>query len=108
MTTSTAHQNPYTAPGTPGAVPAAAPSRPLSITSFVLGLASIVFGWTFLAPVAGIVIGAMALGREPGGRTFAIWGVVLNAVMLAGVIVGLLFALAGIGVGLAFLPFAFL
>ena len=104
MSTSTAHQNPYTAPP----APAAAPSRPLSITSFVLGIASIAFGWTFLAPIAGIVVGVLALGREPAGRALAIWGIVLNAVMLAGVIIGLLFAIAGLGVGLAFLPFAVL
>ena len=103
MSTSTAHQNPYTA-----AAPAAAPSRPLRITSFVLGIASIAFGWTLLAPIAGIVIGVLALGREPAGRALAIWGIVLNAVMLAGVIIGLLFAIAGLGVGLAFLPFAVL
>ena len=42
--------------------------------------------------------------REPASRTMAIWGIVLNAVMLAGTV---LFALIAI-VGLAFLPFAFL
>ncbi|WP_223360403.1 hypothetical protein [Leifsonia sp. ZF2019] len=90
----------------PAAVPAAA--RTLSVTSFVLGLASIVFGWTFVAPIAGLVVGILALGREPLGRTFAIWGIVLNALMLFGVLIGLVLALAGIGLGLTFLPFAFL
>ncbi len=84
---------------------ATAPSRTLSITSFALGLASIVFSWTFLAPIAGLVLGVLALGREPQGRTFAIWGIVLNAVMLAGILIGLLIAVVGFGVGLAFLPF---
>ncbi|UAJ81469.1 hypothetical protein IT072_07885 [Leifsonia sp. ZF2019] len=78
------------------------------MTSFVLGLASIVFGWTFVAPIAGLVVGILALGREPLGRTFAIWGIVLNALMLFGVLIGLVLALAGIGLGLTFLPFAFL
>lgn len=84
---------------------ATAPARTLSITSFALGLASIFFGWTFLAPIAGIVVGALALGREPQGRTLAIWGIVLNAVMLAGILIGILVAVVGFGVGLAFLPF---
>ncbi|MDN4614788.1 hypothetical protein P5G50_10005 [Leifsonia sp. F6_8S_P_1B] len=87
---------------------ATAPVRTLSVTSFAFGLASIVFGWTFVAPIAGLVIGVLALRREPLGRTFAIWGIVLNAIMLAGVIVGLLFAAIGLGIGFAFLPLAFL
>lgn len=82
-----------------------APARTLSITSFALGLASIVFSWTFLAPIAGLVLGVLALGREPRGRTFAIWGIVLNTVMLAGILIGLLIAVVGFGVGLAVLPF---
>ncbi|GIT79576.1 hypothetical protein LLS1_12450 [Leifsonia sp. LS1] len=103
MTSTTTSTPPSTAPA---AVPAAA--RTLSVTSFVLGLASIVFGWTFVAPIAGLVVGILALGREPLGRTFAIWGIVLNALMLFGVLIGLVLALAGIGLGLTFLPFAFL
>lgn len=86
----------------------AAPVRTLSITSFVLGLASIVFGWTFVAPVAGLVVGILALGREPLGKTFAVWGIVLNAVMLAGVAFFALLALVGMGIGAIALPFAWL
>lgn len=86
----------------------AAPFRTLSVTSFVLGLSSIVFGWTLVAPVAGLVVGILALKREPLGRTFAIWGIVLNAVMLAGFAVGILFTMIGLGIGLAALPFAWL
>ncbi|WP_431220760.1 hypothetical protein [Leifsonia xyli] len=85
-----------------------APVRTLSITSLALGGASILFGWTLIAPIAGLVLGIMALKREPLGRTFAIWGIVLNAVMLAGVVIGLLFALVGVGIGLAAIPFAWL
>lgn len=95
MTTTTAYQT-------------VAPVRTLSVTSFVLGLSSIVFGWTLVAPVAGLVVGILALRREPLGRTFAIWGIVLNAVMLAGAAIGILFALVGVGLGLAALPFAWL
>ncbi|MEB0222561.1 hypothetical protein, partial [Pseudomonas sp. AB12(2023)] len=50
-----------------------------------LGLVSILAGWTFVAPIAGLVTGVLALGREPYARTMALWGIVLNAVMLAGV-----------------------
>ncbi|MFJ8893189.1 hypothetical protein ACIRCZ_01250 [Leifsonia sp. NPDC102414] len=85
-----------------------APARTLSITSFVLGLASIVFGWTFVAPLAGLVVGIMAVGREPQGKTFAVWGIVLNAIMLAGAIFVAMLAVVGAGIGLAFLPFAWL
>jgi hypothetical protein len=79
----------------------------LSITSLVLGLVSIVAGWTFLAPLAGLVCGILALKREPAGRTMAIWGVVLNAIMLTGFAIAAIVAMAGVGIGLAFLPFAF-
>ncbi|MDR6969994.1 hypothetical protein [Leifsonia shinshuensis] len=85
-----------------------APVRTLSITSFVLGAASIVFGWTLIAPIAGLVVGVLALGREPEGCTWAIWGIVLNAVMLAGVLLVALLALIGIGIGFAALPLAWL
>jgi hypothetical protein len=86
----------------------AAPSSPLSITSLVLGLVSIFAGWTFFAPVAGLVTGIMALSREPHSRTMAIWGIVINAVMLAGsIIVVLVILVAGLA-ALPFLPLAFL
>lgn len=78
----------------------------LSIASLVLGIVSIVAGWTFFAPIAGLVIGVLALQREPAGRTMAIWGIVLNAVMLAGVILVALLSVIGLGFSLALLPFA--
>jgi hypothetical protein len=89
--------NPYTS---------ALPVRTLSITSFAIGLASLVLGWTFVAPVAGLVVGILALQREPQGRTFAIWGIVLNSVMLFGILLVGLIALVGAGIGFAVLPFA--
>ena len=92
--------NPYA----PGAVPATE-TRGFSIASLVLGLVSIVASSTFFVPIAGLVLGILALKREPASRTMAIWGIVLNSVMLAGTV------LAGIGAaifGLVMLPFAFL
>ena len=93
---------------TPAAYPAAAnaqqaaPSNTLGILSIVLGVVSIFAGWTFLAPIAGLVLGIMALSREPHNRTMAIWGIVLNAVLLAG---SVLLALLAVVAGIAFLPF---
>ncbi|WP_374007161.1 hypothetical protein [Leifsonia sp. LS-T14] len=84
----------------------ATPDRTLSITSFALGLASLVFGWTLVAPVAGLVLGIMALKREPLGRTFAIWGIVINAVMLGGIVLAAMLTLVGLGIGFLALPFA--
>lgn len=54
-----------------------------AITSFVLGIASIVSGWTFFAPIVGIIFGVLALRRETGERTLALWGVWMNVAMLA-------------------------
>lgn len=61
----------------------AAPAKTLSIVSLVLALASIFLGFTFLVPIAGVVTGAMALKREPAGRTIALWGLWLSIAMLA-------------------------
>jgi hypothetical protein len=80
-------------------------SRGFSIASLVLGLASIVAGFTFFVPVVGLVLGVMALKREPASRTMAIWGIVLNAIMLAGAV---LVTFGAIAFGLAMLPFAFI
>ena len=92
--------NPYAAYSGP-----VAESRGFSIASLVLGLVSIVASYTLVVPAAGLVLGIMALKREPASRTMAIWGIVLNAVMLGGAV------LVGIGAalfGLAMLPFAFI
>jgi hypothetical protein len=97
------------APGAPGApvAPVAEESRGFGISSLVVGLVSILAGLTLVVPAAGLVLGILALKREPASRTMAIWGIVLNGVMLAGAV---LVGLAGIAFGLAvlpFLPFAF-
>jgi len=84
------------------------PVRTLSTTSLALGVASIVFGWTLVAPIAGLVVGILALKQEPLGKTYAVWGIVLNAVMLVGIAFVALLTLVGIGIGFAALPFAFL
>jgi hypothetical protein len=56
--------SPYVPP-TPGA----GPKQGLSLTSFILGLAGLVFSWVpilgFLASVAAVVIGFIAKAKEP-------------------------------------------
>lgn len=107
MTTATPiqPQAPLAEPNPYAAGPATAEeSRGFSISSLVLGLVSIVASYTFFVPIVGLVLGVMALKREPASRTMAIWGIVLNAVMLAGAVLVTLGALA---FGLAMLPFAF-
>lgn len=54
---------PYTAPA------ATAPKQGLSLTSFILGLAGLVFSWVpvfgFLVALAAVILGFMAKGKEP-------------------------------------------
>ncbi|PPG05327.1 MULTISPECIES: DUF4190 domain-containing protein [unclassified Rathayibacter] len=82
---------PYGTPAVPPAALAPAPSTPFSLTSLILGVTSVFFGLTVIAPAAGLVFGILGLRREPSGRTLSIWGIVLNSVMLGLV---LLFAIA--------------
>ncbi|MFV0433327.1 MAG: DUF4190 domain-containing protein [Leucobacter sp.] len=110
--TGTAHTSPTTpaAPSAPVSAPRpAAPAddagRTFALTSFVLGIASIVAGWTFFAPIVGLVLGAVALRRGTSERTLALWGVWLNGALLAlSVLAAVAFAIA-IGFGLVVLPF---
>ena len=82
---------------------ATAETTGFSISSLVLGIVSIFASFTFFVPVVGLVLGIMALKREPASRTMAIWGIVLNGVMLAGTVLATLGALV---FGLVMLPFA--
>jgi hypothetical protein len=75
----------------PTAASTASVDRNLSIIALVLGLASVVFGQTFLVPIAAIIVGVMAYRREPTGHAMAVWAIVLGAVMAFGwVVVGVL------------------
>lgn len=64
-------------------------TKTLSITSMVLGIASLLFGWTFLVPIAGVICGFMGMRREPAGKGFWMTGLVLNGLALIGWIIGL-------------------
>lgn len=75
-----------------------------SIASLVIGLVSVVAGWTFFAPIAGLVLGIIGMQRD-ATRGIAIAGVAINGAILAfGFIFGLV-ALAGVAI---FAPFALL
>ncbi|MCU1438580.1 MAG: hypothetical protein JWP66_1667 [Naasia sp.] len=88
----------------PAPSPAVEPARTLSIVALLLGIVGLVLGGTFgAAPLAAIVLGHVALRREPDGRPLAITGLVLGYVGVGFVLlVGLFAALAMV------LPFAFL
>ena len=90
----------------PAEVPAPpAPPRGLSIASLVLGAAGLLAGWVFLGvpSIVAVVLGHLALVREPAGRSLAIPGLVLGYLgIAAGLVAGVLIAIA------LTLPFAFL
>jgi hypothetical protein len=70
---------------------------PLAVWSLVLGLASIGFGFTFVVPIAGLVLGVLSRRREPEGRTMALVGIISSAVMLVGTLIALAVGLAVVG-----------
>jgi hypothetical protein len=71
-------------------VPAYPPaSTTLSISSFVLGLVSIIFGFIVFVPLVGLVLGIRAVKKEPAARGFAIAGIWINAVMLGLVVIAI-------------------
>lgn len=71
----------------------AASNSTLSITSMVLGIASVVAGWTLLVPIAGLVFGILGWQREQAGRGFAVAGIAINGALLLGVVAAMLFGL---------------
>lgn len=62
---------------------AQSPRTGLGTASLVLGICSLLAGWTFFAPIVGLVLGVMSRGREPFARGRAGWGIALNIVALA-------------------------
>jgi hypothetical protein len=100
----TAMSNHY--PAQPGYAPP--PPRGKSIASMILGIAAIFFGFTFVVPIVGLVLGIIGVRSEPAGHGMAIAGIIMNALMLVGwviaavvviiVLIGSLGTLATIGV----------
>ena len=54
----------------------------MSIASLVLALVSILFGFTFLVPLAALILGIMGLRKEPAGRGMAVAGVIVSSLIL--------------------------
>lgn len=68
----------------------------LGTGSLVLGICSLIAGWTFAAPIIGIVLGLMSYRREPKATRLAVWGIVLNAVaLITWVIMVVVFVVSG-------------
>ncbi|MDY6054674.1 DUF4190 domain-containing protein [Micrococcus sp.] len=91
---------PYPAAGYGAAAPAEESGTGLSIASMVLGILSVIGGFSLVVlPIVGVVLGHMGLKREPRGRGFAIAGLVTNyvALLLLVLAIGLIVLLALIG-----------
>jgi hypothetical protein len=87
-------QQPYGQPTYPAAAYAPSawqPAQPkgFSITSLVLGLVSLLMGFTLLMPIAAIVLGIIGAKKEPAGRGMSITGIVLGGVCLIGWVIGI-------------------
>lgn len=73
--------NPY---GQPGYYAAPPQPKTLSIASLCCGIAALVgFGFFLLPQIAAVILGHMALSREPAGRGLAVAGLVLGYVGVA-------------------------
>jgi hypothetical protein len=59
---------------------ATAPTSTLSIISLVSALSGIVFGLVIPLSIVAVVVGILALSREPHARTMATWGIVVGAI----------------------------
>lgn len=51
--------------------------------SLILGLCSLFAGWTFFAPLIGLILGVRSLGREPYARGRAGWGIALSLIAMS-------------------------
>jgi len=80
------------------------PPRGLSIASMVLGVLSLVFGFSVVVPILGFVLGSIALKREPEGRAFAIAGLWLNGVVLLLGLVVLIIVIVALSIGAFTIP----
>jgi uncharacterized membrane protein (UPF0136 family) len=69
-----------------------APTKTLSLLSFIAGVAGFLMAHTVVVPVAAIVLGFLARAKEPTPHPFATWGIVLGFVALFGWIVVALLA----------------
>ncbi|MGN8026299.1 DUF4190 domain-containing protein [Microbacterium sp. 22242] len=71
----------------------------MSIASMVLALVSIVFGFTFLVPIAALILGIAGLRKEPAGRGMALAGVIVSSfILLVWVLILIVFFVVGLSV----------
>ncbi|MGO2994380.1 hypothetical protein ACTXON_15665 [Brachybacterium alimentarium] len=69
--------------------------------SLLLGILSLLAGWTLIAPLVGLILGISSRGSEPFARGRAGWGIFLNILAMIGwVIAFVLLAAAGVTVTL--------
>ena len=91
--TTTLTAEPTTTPevtATAAVAPAVAPTPILGLLGLASALSGIAFGLVIPLSIVAIVLGWLALTREPANRTLAIWSIVLGAIP------GALIALAGV------------
>ncbi|MDI2035133.1 DUF4190 domain-containing protein [Paenarthrobacter nitroguajacolicus] len=95
-------QQPYGQPQSPYGQPAyyAMPTQPkgLSIASMVCGISIYVgFGFIILPQIAAVILGHLALKREPAGKGMAIAGLVMGYLGIAATVIIGIFFIAAIG-----------
>ncbi|MGO2633817.1 MAG: DUF4190 domain-containing protein [Galactobacter sp.] len=89
------YQDPYQQQGY--YAPAYPEPKGKSVASLVIGIVSLAFGFTFILPIIGVVLGAIGMSREPAGRGMAIAGLIINLICLAGwIIIFIILALLGV------------
>ncbi len=66
----------------------------LSILSLVSSITAIVFGMVIPLSIVAIVLGILALSREPRGRAMAIWGIIVGSLPGALLVLGTVLAAA--------------
>lgn len=77
--------------------------RGFSVTAMVLGLVSIVFGFTVILPLAALILGIIGLRKEPTGKGMAIVGIIVGGLdllfwlLLGGAIFAAIAATIGLG-----------
>ena len=82
MTTTTAHEPRVAPPQLAATSDSSTGPSGWSIASLVVGIVSVLAGWTFLAPIAGLALGIIGLRQDGTQRGIGIAGVVVNAAIL--------------------------
>lgn len=95
--TTTLTAEPTTTPevtATDAVAPAVAPTPILGLLGLASALSGIAFGLVIPLSIVAIVLGWLALSREPANRTLAIWSIVLGAIPGAFIVIAGALALA--------------